>query len=155
MDTLNSQDTAVQAYVQLVKAAEAVFTSVSRGLAEHGLTASQFSAMKVLRTHGALPQRDIAKSLLQTGGNITLVVDNLERDRLVTRKRDKIDRRIVLVELTQTGAELFDRIYPNHLERIQHAMSVLTPIECSQLLELAQTLNPGSTPVCVPEEQIA
>src|SRR5271165_5761107 len=115
-------ETRVLAYVRHVRSAEALHQSVSRGLLVDGLTASQFSTLKVLRLHGPLALREIAKYILKSGGNMTIVVDNLERDGLVTRDRDTEDRRMVYVSLTPKGVELFDRIYPEHLERIRSAM---------------------------------
>lgn len=144
-----SQDKAVQAYVKLIRSAEALHVRVSRGLAIEGLTASQFSAMKVLRIHGALPQRDIAKYLLQSGGNITLVVDNLERDGLAQRVRDTEDRRIVMVTLTEKGEQLFDRIYPGHLDRIREAMSPLSEKQITEISELLDTLHLSDAGTCI------
>ena len=145
-----SQETAVQAYVRLIRTAEALHVRVSRGLIAEGLTASQFSAMKVLRLHGALPQRDIAKYLLQSGGNITLVVDNLERDGLAQRVRSIEDRRIVLVALTSKGETLFDRIYPGHLDRIREAMKPLKGENLEDLLGLLESLGDTGANFCTP-----
>ena len=133
----------VLSYVRLVRSAEALHQSVSRGLMIDGLTASQFSTLKVLRLHGALAQRDIAKYILKSGGNITIVVDNLERVGLVVRDRDTEDRRIVYVSLTPAGIELFDRVYPDHLQRIREAMGGLTESECDQLVALLDKLSPA------------
>ena len=145
-----TQDTAVQAYVKLIRTAEALHVRVSRGLVPEGLTASQFSAMKVWRLHGSLPQRDIAKYLLQSGGNITLVVDNLERDGLAQRVRSTVDRRIVEVALTKKGEELFDRIYPSHLDRIRDAMSGLNSEELAELQALLESFGAAGSEHCTP-----
>lgn len=148
-----NQEPSVQAYVRLIRSAEALHGEVSRGLAVEGLTASQFSTMKVLRIHGALAQRDIAKYILKSGGNITVLVDNLEREGLVMRDRDTKDRRIVYVSLTKRGEELFDRIYPGHLERIRGVMGALTEEECGQLTQLLQKVSPEQIEVaCTPVE---
>ena len=146
-----NQEPAIQAYVKLIRTAESLHSRISRGLALEGLTASQFSAMKVLRTHGKLPQRDIAKFLLQTGGNITLVVDNLERDGLCQRVRDKEDRRMILVSLTKKGEELFDRIYPGHLDRIRDVMKGLSEGELEELVATLTSLDSSEPSVCLPE----
>ena len=140
----------VQAYVRLIRAAETLHQSISRGLMVDGLTASQFSTLKVLKIHGALAQRDIAKYILKSGGNITIVVDNLAREGLVVRDRDTEDRRIVYVRLTPAGEELFDRVYPGHLDRIREMMGPLTDSECTQLLDLLEKLSPqGNDATCV------
>ena len=138
-----SRETAslVKAYVHLVRTAEALHAAVSRGLMVEGLTASQFSTIKALRFHGPLAQRDIAKHILKSGGNITMVVDNLERTGLVVRERDHEDRRIIYVRLTPDGEQLFDRIYPAHLKRIEDAMKTLGVDGCDHLVELLEQLD--------------
>jgi MarR family 2-MHQ and catechol resistance regulon transcriptional repressor len=139
---------AVSTYVCLVRTAEALHAKVSQGLIDEGLTASQFSTMKVLRLRGPLAQKDIASHLLKTGGNITLVVDNLVRRGLVTRGSDPNDRRIALVELTPLGESTFDRIYPPHLERIHAVMAGLTDGELDHLADLLHALTETRPAVC-------
>lgn len=151
-----NQEPSVQAYVRLVRSAEALHAAVSRGLLLEGLTASQFSAMKVLRIHGRLAQRDIAKYILKSGGNITVLVDNLEQEGIVARERDTTDRRVVYVSLTKKGENLFDRIYPGHLDRIREAMGDLTESECEQLIGLLQKVSMEHIEIaCAPSTPVA
>lgn len=150
-----STEPSVQAYVRLVRSAEALHAEVSRGLAVEGISASQFSAMKVLRIHGKLAQRDIAKYILKSGGNTTIIVDNLESIGLVTRDRDTKDRRIIYVSLTAKGEKTFDDLYPGHLDRIREAMSALTQAECEQLIELLQKVSLGQVEIaCAPSNPL-
>ena len=141
---------AISAYICLVRTAEALHTRVSQGLIVEGLTASQFSAMKVLRIKGPLAQKDIATNLLKTGGNITLVVDNLVRRQLVRRGSDPNDRRVARVELTPLGEATFDRIYPPHVKRIQEAMAALSDEQLKALLKLMDPLETTPPAVCTP-----
>ena len=151
-----NQESCVQAYVRLVRSSEALHGDVSRGLAVDGLSASQFSAMKVLRIHGRLAQRDIAKYILKSGGNITALVDNLEREGVVRRERDTVDRRVIYVSLTTAGETLFDDLYPGHLERIREAMAALTDLECEQLILLLQKVSPNYVEAaCAPSRPIS
>lgn len=152
MGDQNQQDAKVRAYVRLIRTAEALHLEVSKGLAIEGLTASQFSTLKVLRLHGPLAQRDIAKYLLKSGGNVTMVVDNLEREGLVARVRDTEDRRIVFVRLTSEGESVFDRVYPGHLERIRGAIGDLSAAQCEELISLLdQVAEPERALECAPE----
>lgn len=143
----------VEAYVKLIRTAEALHAQVSRGLVSENLTASQFSALKALRFHGTMPQKAIASYLLKTAGNVTLVLDNLEKRGLITRKRQTDDRRVVDVDLSRLGRETFDRIYPAHIARIESAMSPLHADQIDQLadllVQLHQTIN---DPLCAPSE---
>lgn len=135
------QDLPVAAYVRLIRTADALHAAVSKGLAAEGLTPSQFSTLKVLRLRGPQAQRDIAKYLLKTGGNVTVVVDNLEREGYVARVRDTEDRRMTFVKLTALGEETFDRVYPVHLLRIRNAMSNLGDANLERLFHLLTKLN--------------
>jgi MarR family 2-MHQ and catechol resistance regulon transcriptional repressor len=143
-----SNELAVAAYVRLVRTAEALHARVSQGLVVEGLTASQFSTMKVLRLRGPQAQKDIANYLLKTGGNITLVVDNLVRRKLVHRGSDPNDRRIALVELTPLGEATFDRIYPPHLQRIHDVMASLSPEQLNALIDMLERLETPAPVAC-------
>lgn len=135
--------------MKLIRVAEALHSEVSRGLAADQITASQFSALKALRYHGPMPQKDIASYLLKSAGNVTLVLDNLEKRGFVTRTRQTDDRRVIFVSLTQIGCDTFDRLYPAHIGRIQKAMQGLDTEKLDQLQELLQCLRPSiNDPQC-------
>ena len=72
-----------------------------------GLTISQFGVLEALHHKGPLCQRDIAVKILKSTGNITLVIDNLEKQGLVTRERTSEDRRYLTIRLTGQGADTY------------------------------------------------
>jgi MarR family transcriptional regulator, 2-MHQ and catechol-resistance regulon repressor len=154
---LISEELAVHTYVRLIRVSEALHGEVSKGLIRHGLTATQFSTLKVLALKGSLAQRDIAKHLLKTGGNVTVVLDNLEKQGWVERARDTEDRRLVYVTITSAGRRVFESAYPPHLARIRHAVENLGAEECGKLLELLELLSPErhlSECVCESQEAV-
>lgn len=138
----------VQAYVALVRAAERIHAEVSRGLLVEGLTPSQFGAMKALCLRGPQPQKDIAASLLKTGGNVTMVVDNLEKLGFVERVAHPSDRRMSIIQITESGRATFERIYPEHLARIEQAMECVPDANCGAILELVGPLAGDDAPMC-------
>lgn len=71
-----------------------------------GLTTGQSSILVNLCNWGSQPQKDLAAAVNCTPGNVTVLVDNLEKNGLVTRERDTEDRRKVLVTLTKEGEGL-------------------------------------------------
>ncbi|WP_051048014.1 MarR family winged helix-turn-helix transcriptional regulator [Rhodococcus sp. AW25M09] len=76
-----------------------------------GLNPSQSRALHVLaREHDSVRLRDLAEHLRIVARSATDIVDSLEAAHLVTRQQDPNDRRAVLVELTDTGRALLDRI---------------------------------------------
>lgn len=114
---------------------------VAHDLARHGLTTPQFGVLEALYHLGPLTLGELAGKLLVTGGNITYVMDRLEREGLVQRVRSESDRRVVTAELTCEGRELLDRIFPDHAEIIEEAMGVLDASEREELHRLLKKLG--------------
>ena len=83
---------ALNTYTKLMRAAESVTNRVSSSMSAADLTVSQFGVLEALHHKGPLCQRDIAAKILKSSGNITMVIDNLEKRGLVRRERDNQDR---------------------------------------------------------------
>ena len=132
---------ALDAYVKLLRAAESVAARVARRLDDAGLTLSQFGALEALYHLGPLCLSDLARKILRTSGNLTLVVDNLAKRGLVTRSSDAADRRFVRVSLTPQGRRLIAGIFPAHAREIARALSALSPAEQATLAALCRRLG--------------
>src|SRR5512137_201268 len=102
---------ALNTYTKLMRAAESVTSRVNRSMAAFDLTISQFGVLEALYHKGPLCQRDLGAKILKSTGNITLVIDNLEKRRLVRRERDSADRRYLTVHLTATGTGLVAPVF--------------------------------------------
>ncbi len=108
-----------------------------------GLTVSQFSVLEVLHHLGPITQGEICSKVLQSKGNITMVVDHLEKRRLVERIRSREDRRKIHVNLTDEGRSVIGEIFPDHVRAIREGMSVLRREERLLLGELCKKLGLG------------
>jgi MarR family 2-MHQ and catechol resistance regulon transcriptional repressor len=132
---------ALNAFINFMRAADSVSSRLSRLLAKHGLTMSQFGALEALYHLGPLTQNELAKKLLKTSGNITMVVDNLEKRDLVKRVRSPEDRRSVSVTLTKNGRKFIESIFPQHVGSIVSEFEVLIPREQEVLRQLCRKLG--------------
>lgn len=132
---------ALDAYVKLWRASHAVEVSANRHLVEYGLTLSQFGVIEALYHVGPLSQRQLADKILRSSGNLTMVIDNLERDGLVIRQRDAKDRRVMNVSLTEKGHALIEQVMPQHVRGIQEVFDVLQPQETERLAALTRKLG--------------
>src|SRR5690349_22342580 len=94
---------ALDAYIKLTRAAESVGARLAGIASAAGLTEGQFGALEALYHLGPLAQCDLAAKLLRSPGNVTLVIDNLEKRGLARRERSTEDRRRVAVHLTDEG----------------------------------------------------
>lgn len=131
----------------LIKLSRAL-DSFNARLAAHGtledLTTSQFAVLEALYHLGPMCQGTISQKLLKSTGNMTMVIDNLEKHGLVRRVRSTEDRRMVMIELTAAGQEKIARIFPRHAAAVRQEMSVLTPAEQGEISRLARKLGLGA-----------
>lgn len=132
---------ALDAYIKLIRAAESVVGRMSQRLAAAKLTVSQFGALEALFHLGPMSQRALGTKLLKSSGNITMVVDNLEKRGLVQRRRDAADRRVVTVSLSEEGRGLIEALFPQHVQEIVEELGVLEPAEQEQLGRLCRKLG--------------
>lgn len=100
--------------------------------------------MEALYHLGPLCQRDIAKKFLKSTGNITVVIDNLEKRGLVARVRDAEDRRFFIIRLTNDREKLISGIFPLHSEAIIREMGVLSEEEQIELGRICKKLGLSS-----------
>lgn len=124
-----------------MRAAESLNIRLNRHLSDVNLTVSQFGTLEVLHHLGPLNQRSIGEKLLKSGGNITMVIDNLEKQGYVVRKNDPSDRRAVLIHLTNKGEKFIDEFFPKHLDRIKEEFNVLSEEEKKTLADICKKLG--------------
>jgi|SRR5437867_12444024 len=134
---------ALNAFITLARASEAVAARLQRDLAGKRLTTSQFGVIEALFHLGPLCQGELAGKLLRSGASMTSVVEGLERRGLVVRQRTEEDKRFVRVALTGKGRRLIQEIFPAHAETVTRLFSVLTEEEQEQLRRLCRKLGIG------------
>jgi DNA-binding MarR family transcriptional regulator len=82
---------------------------------EFDTTLPRFDLMAQLERHPeGLKMSEISRRLMVTGGNVTGLTDQLEKEGSVVREPDPADRRSYAVRLTPAGRELFDRMARAH-----------------------------------------
>lgn len=136
-----SERRALDAYIKLSRAANAVEARINRHLTDAGLSISQFGVLEALYHLGPLHQGDLAEKILKTNGNLTLVVENLVKRGLVERQRDERDRRYVRILLTDAGRDLILQIFPRHVARVEAAFCPLDAEEQKTLARLCRKLG--------------
>lgn len=132
---------ALNTYTKLMRAAESVTGRVNRHMSAAGLTISQFGVLEALHHKGSLCQRDIGAKILKSTGNITLVIDNLEKHGFVIRERNSDDRRYFTVHLTKAGSELITRVFADVESAIVAEIGILSDKEQELLGSLCRKLG--------------
>jgi len=128
-------------FIKLMRSTESLNNRLNMHLAENKLTVSQFGVLESLLHVGPQNQRELGARLLKSGGNITMVIDNLCRNGWVERNPDPKDRRAMIISLTEEGSAFIEDIFPKHLERIVAEFKILEPEELEQLGALAKKVG--------------
>ena len=134
---------ALDAYIKLRRAVNSIGRREGEVTRAAGLSESQFGVLEALLHLGPLCQHELADKILKSAGNLTTVIDNLERRGLVERRRDREDRRVVTVHLTRSGTRLIEETLPRNVQVLTEAFSALTAREQEQLAVLCRKLGTG------------
>ena len=132
---------ALNTFIKLTRSVDSFLARLYEHDTLDDLTESQFGVLEALYHLGPMCQNELGHKILKSSGNMTLVIDNLEKKNLVKRTRSTEDRRMVMVSLTRAGEELIDRILPVHVAAITQEMNVLDPDEQEKLGELCRKLG--------------
>lgn len=107
-------------------------------LEEIGLTPPQYYVLATIGYSGTLPFGEIGAKMMVTVGNLTGIVDRLAAKGFVVRERDKQDRRIVYVKLTDKGSKLY-KVAISTFEK--SVAQVFSPLNQSQQKEISSLLR--------------
>jgi DNA-binding MarR family transcriptional regulator len=106
-----------------------------------GLTPAITKALAHLSPDRPTPMRDLASALRCDNSYVTTVVDALERCDLARRLPHPTDRRIKVIELTESGALLAQRVQAV-VDEPPPGFAALDPDEASELLRLIEKVSP-------------
>jgi DNA-binding MarR family transcriptional regulator len=116
---------------------------------EFGITLARFDLLAQLeRSAGGLKMGELSRRMMVSGGNVTGLTDELEKEGLVARQDDPADRRAYAVKLTPAGRALFARMAAVHERWVIDLLAGLNGGEKAQvyrlLAKLKQHLAPGA-----------
>ena len=134
-------DLALSMWVKLARASSTFGKLTNADILRYGLTPPQFSVIETLGHLGPMRMGGFCSKLLTSGGNITVVIDNLEKDSLVERVPSHEDRRAILIRLTPKGEKLFKDIFVQHAHFVTKLASVLDEEEQTRLSGLLKKLG--------------
>jgi MarR family 2-MHQ and catechol resistance regulon transcriptional repressor len=141
MPLLTGDLLAHRALESLQLAEASVRRRLAADLEREGLSQSGFAFLaQLVQAGGQLELRDLRERIGTSKANATEVVTTLELRGFVVRSRMKQDRRAAIVTLTGLGAELVDRLAPEHRARVEGAFAVLDEHEKRSLEAICRKL---------------
>jgi len=132
---LHKTKTIIYSIRRLIQAGELYSKELSK---TYSISAAQLNCLLALYENGPLPPSQIAKHMLVKSSTVTGVVDRLEQKGLVQRVRNSPDRRVITIELTETGNQLSENAPPPIQQKIIDGLKKLSEAEID---EIAFTLS--------------
>jgi DNA-binding MarR family transcriptional regulator len=130
---------AQEAVLNILRTSDWIDNRLGRLFREFDLTSSQYNVLRILRGEGKpLPSLEIANRLIQVVPAITGLIDRLEKQELVVRKRCEDDRRVVYVAITRKATDLLKRI-DKPLDELQKQL--VGHLSASELTTLSRPLT--------------
>jgi len=109
----------------------------SRLRGRFGTTLPRFDLMAQLERHPeGLKMNELSRLLMVTGGNVTAIVDQLEKEGLVERLDEPADRRAFRIRLTRAGEKTFAEMASEHEEWVVELFSGVSRKDQDELLKL-------------------
>ena len=107
-----------------------------------GLTGPQQSAMQVLVESDGLSLKDLSKELGLAHSTVSGIVDRLEKQGLVKRQTDEVDRRLAKLVVTDQVRKFLCETWPAlEMHPLAEALRAATPAEREQVLQGVRTLR--------------
>ncbi len=138
---MNRTDLSLNALRIMLRASQSVEGALKKDMNRYGLNSTEFTVMELLYNKGKQPIQMLGKKILLASSSITYVVDKLESKGYIERIPDTKDRRVTYVELTESGRNKMEEIFPNHAQVIKHMFDVLEEDEIRQLNDTLKKLG--------------
>ena len=136
-DRTGDLDTIVEAFIYLYTESR----RITKGLAEqHGLTGPQFVVMKMLEPVGRLSLSQLSDKIQARNSTVTGIIDRMERENLVVRRRSEEDRRVVHIELTAKGKRLAGQVTIEPMQIFKTVLGELTARDAADLKRILTKL---------------
>ena len=113
-------------FVAILKTADSLSQEAERLIKTAGLTPAQYNVLRILR--GAEPDgllcRGISERMISRDPDITRLLDRMEAHQLITRERQKEDRRVIKTRITPDGLKLLKKldrpVHELHKDQFRH-----------------------------------
>ncbi|HEX8325874.1 MAG TPA: MarR family transcriptional regulator [Tepidisphaeraceae bacterium] len=138
--TRGRRDGFVDLFMTLQRTADRLMQGLEEALRRTGITPVQYLVLRSLREAGSagMPSNQIARNMTTHDPDMTRLLDKLEERDVITRWRDKADRRVYRVKLTRDGAILLREL--SQITRELHRKQFNT-LDARQIKALTRTLS--------------
>jgi DNA-binding MarR family transcriptional regulator len=135
------EKTVLRLWLLLRRVGDALNLCLDQVYSKYGITSEQSGVLAAIKSRGPLRVTDLASILERSPNSITMLVDRMVKAGLVRRTRDKKDRRVVFVSMTDKGRETVDPVVPAGWQFIHKIVSPLSYDEQRELAAMLETIR--------------
>jgi DNA-binding MarR family transcriptional regulator len=134
-----------EAYLSLLRTADALQSQVEEKLKEFALTGTQYNALRILRGAGAdgLPCSEIGERMITHDPDVTRLLDRLQKRGLVERARGKKDRRVIYGKISSAGLKLLREMDAPVEKHGKEMLKHVSTRRLKQLISLLEEVRSG------------
>ena len=136
-----------EAYLSVVRTSSTLTDRVEDVLKPYGISATQYNVLRILRGagKGGLCRNELRDRMLTRMPDMTRLLDRMEDAGLVTRSRERDDRRMVLTQITARGRELLGELDRPMAQLHREQLSPLSDEQLRSLIDLLTLVREGSS----------
>src|SRR5256885_2137429 len=136
-----------EAYLSLLRTADALQSRVEAKLKQFGLTGTQYNALRILRGAGAdgIPCSEIGERMITRDPDVTRLLDRLQKRGLVERSRGKQDRRVIYGKITAAGLKLLREMDAPVDKHGREMLRHVSQANLKLLIDLLEQIRGGTT----------
>jgi len=130
-------------FLAVLKTADALGQEAEQLTKSIGLTATQYNVLRILRGAGpdGLPCRGIGERMISRDPDMTRLLDRMEKVGLITRARQKDDRRVVKTQITEAGLSLLQKLDQPMRDLHQRQFQHMAAAQLKTLVDLLDALR--------------
>lgn len=140
-----SENLALKSFVVLMKSAKSVEQRIKKDIRNYGIATSEFTVLEALHHKGKQTVQQISNAVLINSGSITYVIDKLEDKSFIERSHCKEDRRVVHIQITDTGKQFMDEVFPKHQKVIEDIFKDINTEESKLIIDILKRVGLGAT----------
>ncbi|SEN65273.1 MarR family winged helix-turn-helix transcriptional regulator [Peptostreptococcus russellii] len=110
--------TQLKIFIGISRARKKIGAKSNKLFLKYGLTEPQFGVLEAIYHKGPLSVGEIQEKILSSSGTIPVIIKNLEKRGLLTKEKDKLDKRKFIIRITDDGSKLMDEVFPQNKEII-------------------------------------
>lgn len=131
----------LKTYIALKRSINEIESKTRKYVGSFGLNLNEFAVLEILYHKGKRTTQQIKESILIANSSTTYIVDKLCDKGLVKREFAPEDRRVINVEITESGRKLMDELFPTHAEQLTANFDKLSEYDITEIRQLLKKMN--------------